>query len=202
MGLCMKHGIAWIETPAADEGRQMRSGQFSAAMRETSLPATSLIDRALLLRSDYRESIAIELSRADLSTIDAFFAIFGHRPGWMKSILILRNALAAPFGLEVSRHRDILSVERKPAYAVGDSLLGWTIFVHTPAELIVGRDNAHLDFRVSILREDAREQPRAVISTICDAHNMFGVAYLKAVLPFHKRGFRWLIARARSSGRL
>ncbi|UFZ06845.1 DUF2867 domain-containing protein [Bradyrhizobium ontarionense] len=156
----------------------------------------------MLLRCDYRESIAIELSRPDLSVVDAFFAIFGHRPGWMKAILILRNALAAPFGLEVSRSRDILSSDRQPAYSEGDSMLGWTVFVHTSDELIVGRDNAHLDFRVSILRNDPTGRARMVISTVCDAHNAFGVVYLKAVLPFHKRGFRWLITRARACGRL
>ncbi|NPV24945.1 DUF2867 domain-containing protein [Bradyrhizobium aeschynomenes] len=180
----------------------MTPGRSSTSIQETSLPVASLIDRALLLRSDYRESMAMELSRSDLSTIDIFFAIFGHRPGWMKAVLILRNTLAAPFGLEVSRGRDILSIQRKPAYSIGEKMLGWTIFVHTADELIVGRDNAHLDFRVSILREHSIGQQRIVISTICDAHNAFGVAYLKAVLPFHKRGFRWLIKRARACGRL
>ncbi|WP_456776534.1 DUF2867 domain-containing protein [Bradyrhizobium sp. USDA 4369] len=162
----------------------------------------SLIDRALLLRCDYCESIPVTLSRPDLSVVDAFFAIFGHRPGWMKAILICRNMLAAPFGLEVSRSRDILSVERQPIYSAGDSMLGWTVFVHTQDELIVGRDNAHLDFRVSLLREDPNAQARMMVSTVCDAHNPFGVIYLKTVLPFHKRGFRWLIKRARACGRL
>ncbi|MGJ4929620.1 DUF2867 domain-containing protein [Bradyrhizobium sp. HKCCYLS2038] len=180
----------------------MRYGRSSTAIQETSFPIVSLIDQALLLRCDYRESIAIDLSRPDVCPVDAFFAIFGHRPGWLKAILIVRNALVAPFGLEVTSRRDLLSVARKSDYAEGESLVGWTIFAHTPDELIVGRNNAHLDFRVSLLRDDPKRQARMVISTVCDAHNAFGVAYLKAVLPFHKRGFRWLISRARAGGRL
>ena len=180
----------------------MTSGRSTTMIQETSLPTTSRIDAALLQRSDYRESIDVALSKLDLSVVDAFFAIFGYRPGWMKAMFILRNMIAFRFGLDVSRTRDVLSVERKPDYVAGDVMLGWTVFVHTRDELIVGRDNTHLDFRVSILRDDAAARAHMVVSTICAAHNAFGISYLRAVLPFHKRGFRWLIRRARSSGRL
>lgn len=180
----------------------MIPGLSATAIQETTLPTTSLIDAALLQRSDYRESIDIALSKPDLSVVDVVFAIFGYRPGWMKAMLILRNMIASLFGLDVSRTRDVLSVQRKPDYVEGEMMFGWTVFVHTPGELIVGRDNTHLDFRVSVLRDDAPGHARMVVSTICAAHNAFGISYLRAVLPFHKLGFRWLIGRARACGRL
>jgi hypothetical protein len=77
------------------------------------------------------------------------------------------------------------------------------VFALTDRELIAGRDDRHLDFRVSILKEPFGDAGAVVtVSTICVTHNWFGKAYLFVVLPFHRVGLKWLIARAGRLGRL
>ena len=50
--------------------------------------------------------------------------------------------------------------------------------------MILGTDDRHLDFRVSILRSEAKDL--VAISTWVRPHNNLGRAYLAMVYPFHR----------------
>ena len=54
----------------------------------------------------------------------------------------------------------------------------------TPDEVILGADDRHLDFRVSVLR--SVEQDLVAISTWVHPHNLAGRLYLTGVYPFHR----------------
>lgn len=133
---------------------------------------------------------------------DIFFALFGHHPGWVKALLQLRNRVASAFGLDVANAADIRNPVQKSAYRVGDAIGPWPIFSLSEQELIAGRDNRHLDFRLSLLREDHAGQATVVVSTICNVHNLSGKIYLFLIVPFHKWGVRQMIARAIRAKRL
>jgi hypothetical protein len=51
----------------------------------------------------------------------------------------------------------------------------------SPSEAILGQEDRHLDFRISLLVD----QQRLTVSTLVRPHNMFGVLYLACILPFH-----------------
>ena len=83
---------------------------------------------------------------------DIFFAVFGHTPLWMKTMLLLRNALARLAGLEVPKVAEIMTPEVKSTYRVGDKIGPWPVFFVGDDEIIAGRDNKHMDFRLSVLK--------------------------------------------------
>jgi hypothetical protein len=85
---------------------------------------------------------------------------------------------------------------------VGDKIGVWPIFALTETELVAGRDNKHLDFRVSVLKETDGGTASVVVSTLCTVHNAFGKLYLFVIIPFHKWGVRRLMRRAIMAGRL
>ena len=95
-----------------------------------------------------------------------------------------------------------MSPHRRLTYTVGDTMGPWPIFSISDNELIVGRDNGHLDFRLSICRERGEQGPTVVVSTICVVHNWFGRAYLFFIVPFHRWGVKYIITRALRAGRL
>ena len=169
---------------------------------ECEVPEASALDRRVVAESCFRDAYRAPLGKPEASVVDIFFAVFGHHPGWMKRLLILRNRFAAAAGLETPRDAEILHPQRRPHYAVGDKIGPWPIFGLTATELIAGRDNKHLDFRLSVLREPAGSPPSAVISTVCTTHNRFGRVYLRCVIPFHRWGVQTLISRALAAGRL
>ena len=169
---------------------------------ECEIPSASVLDRRVIQAAYFRDSYRAPLCRTHASVVDIFFGIFGHHPLWMKIVLIVRNRLARACGLDAPAASEILHVDLKPGYAVGDKIGVWPIFTLTETELIAGRDNKHLDFRLSVLREMDGETPSVVVSTLCTVHNMFGRVYLFVIVPFQKWGVRRLMSRAIIAGRL
>lgn len=162
-------------------------------------PASSLI-AGDVAAADYREAYRLPLSHPDMSLPDLFFALFGHHPGWLKGLLVARHGAGRALGLAGASAGDILHPTPRNIYAVGETIGPWPIFALERNELVVGRDNAHLDFRVSILKEEGGAS--AAVSTLCHARNRMGRAYLALILPFHRAGMRHLLDRAVAAGRL
>lgn len=117
------------------------------------VPAGSALSRDAIARADYRDAYRTTLRRPELAVVDLFFAIFAHRPGWMTALLIARNHAAALAGLETPTTAEIVGMARRPSYAVGEKIGPWPIFFLDADELIAGRDNKHMDFRLSIRKQ-------------------------------------------------
>jgi hypothetical protein len=169
---------------------------------ECDVPRHSALGKDLVERADFRDAYRAPLSRADLSVVEIFFAIFAHRPGWMNLMLTARNKVAALVGLEVPTTSEIVNMEKRDRYLVGEKIGPWPIFFLGPDELIAGRDNKHMDFRVSIMKVHDGTAPSVAVSTLCMVHNKFGQYYLSAVIPVHKFGLRRLMASALAAQRL
>lgn len=165
-------------------------------------PSLSVMQPGFVRAAHFKDSYRVALAAKDASVVEIFLGIFAHRPAWMNIVMVARNQLAALCGLEVPSASEILSPEIRHRYAVGDKIGAWPIFVLSESELIAGRDNKHLDFRLSVLRVTESGHARAVVSTACRVHNGFGRVYLFFVVPFHKWGVRRLIAAAATAGRL
>lgn len=169
---------------------------------ECDVLALSVLDRSLIDVAYFRDSYRAVLNRKSASVVDLFLGIFAHHPLWMKAVLIVRNRIASLCGLEAPTAAEIVNVEIKKSYSVGDKIGVWPIFALTETELVAGRDNKHLDFRVSVLKEVGTETTSVVVSTLCKVHNVFGKIYLFFIVPFHKWGVRRLMSRAIMAGRL
>ena len=169
---------------------------------ECAVPADSAFDKDLVERADYRDAYRAPLRRPDLGIVDIFFAIFAHRPAWMNLMLVARNKAAALAGLETPTTAEVMRPEMRDRYAVGEKIGPWPIFFLGADELIAGRDNAHMDFRLSIKKVQDSSGPGAVVSTLCLTRNRFGRYYLASVIPFHRLGVRKLMANAVAARRL
>jgi len=166
------------------------------------VPLDSILDRQTIDAAYFRDSYRVALSKPDTSVVDIFFGIFGHHPAWIKALLIVRNRIAKLCGLDAPSASQILTTEVKPHYAVGDNIGPWPIFFLSANELIAGRNNRHLDFRLSVLKTAEHDGGNVVVSTICSVHNVYGRVYLFFIVPFHTWGVQFLLARAVRAGRL
>ncbi len=116
------------------------------------IPSTSVLDRRWVEAAYFRDAYRAPLHHTQASVVDIFVAIFAHHPLWMKSILIVRNRIASVCGLDAPTAVEILHPQFKTSYAIGDKIGVWPIFALTATELVAGRDNKHLDFRLSVLK--------------------------------------------------
>jgi hypothetical protein len=120
----------------------------------------------------------------------------------MTAALVARNAAAGLGGLHAPKASEILRFKLKDSYSVGEKIGPWPIFFLGLDELVAGRDNKHMDFRVSVMKVRDAGGPGVVLSTVCSVHNRFGRYYLSSVIPFHKFGVRKLMANAVAARRL
>src|SRR5882762_2491827 len=169
---------------------------------ECDAPSGSVLSRELIEYAYFRDSYRAPLSRSELGIVDVFFGIFAHHPLWMKLLLIVRNKAASLAGLDAPTASEILHADIKDRYVVGGKIGVWPIFSLSEDEVVAGRNNKHLDFRVSVLKLPDGDGSSVVVSTVCTAHNLSGKLYLFFVVPFHRYGVRKLMANALAARRL
>ncbi|MDH6256308.1 DUF2867 domain-containing protein [Bradyrhizobium sp. BR13661] len=169
---------------------------------ECDYPPGSGLSRDLVERAYFHDSYRAALARPELGIVDIFFALFGHTPLWMKLLLIVRNAIAKLVGLEAPSVGEIMSPAIKSEYRVGDKIGPWPIYFIAENEIVAGRNNKHLDFRLSVLEARDGEGPNVIVTTVCTVHNVFGKIYLFFIVPFHRTGVRALISNAVAAKRL
>lgn len=166
------------------------------------LPETSRLTQHLPGHT-YLDSFAVPATRDAQPITDSYLAALGHLPAWFKSLLVLRTTLVAPFGLRGPTRADLdRAPDPRKTYKVGEMILRWTIYDLAEDEIIVGHDDKHLDFRVSVLRDRAVAPNAMVLSTAVRTHNGFGRAYLATIKPFHRYGVKTLLSNAASAARL
>jgi hypothetical protein len=169
---------------------------------ECDVPSTSALSRELIGNAWFHDCYRASLARPQLGIVEIFFALFGHTPIWMKLLLVARNAVARLAGLEAPTVAEIIKPQIRQAYSVGDKIGPWPIFFIGDDEIVAGRDNKHLDFRLSVLKVREGAAANVVVSTICTVHNVFGKIYLFFIIPFHRAGVRSLISNAVAAKRL
>lgn len=165
-------------------------------------PAASGLDRAFVDAAFFADAYQVPLAHAEISVIDVFFAVFGHHPVWLKALLLVRHRVGYWFGLGAATAGEILRPSKKASYRVGENIGPWPIYRLSEAELIAGRNNKHLDFRVSVLKQGSGQSAYAIVSTVCCTHNWFGRLYLRLIAPFHSWGIRGLLLKAAEADRL
>lgn len=139
---------------------------------------------------DYVDSFAGELmsshSNIDISEVGKAFFISG--PKWGKKMFAFRNKVVSLFGLKTGVESDKTQADDHFQCEVGERMGIFTVFEKTENEIILGEDDKHLDFRVSLLFDKTRDdntEKSLTISTTVKFHNWLGVLYFLPVRPFH-----------------
>ena len=147
-----------------------------------SLPPESAIAKAYA-SMNLADAYSIELP-AGASTDPELLArfIFAHQAPWIGRLLAVRDALVAGFGLKTARHLASLNAES------GAGRLGiFRIYSTSPTEVVLGEDDKHLDFRLSVLCSSSPgAKRRLTLSTVVHCHNRLGRLYILLIAPFHR----------------
>ena len=162
--------------------------------RKTGLPPQASI-APLYPGSDLADAYVVALPNAHAAGMDMESlakALFGSQPGWAQKLMVLRDAIVARFGIRTARQ-----MEARPGKRIGI----FRIFAVSDDEIIVGEDDSHLDFRLSVLRHrDAGPHGRITMSSVVHCHNAVGRAYILVIRPFHKLIVQRSLARAVKGG--
>ena len=136
------------------------------------------VDRAALLAgAQFVDAFRIRLEGRALDARNAAQRMMGRSPRWVETLLSLRNALVAPFGLKTSGAGE---------KAAGGLIGIFPVLSETPGRLVAGFDDSHLDFRVVVDVVTAGHGQQVTATTLVRTHNWLGRAYLAIILPFHR----------------
>jgi Protein of unknown function (DUF2867) len=124
--------------------------------------------------------------------------IFTHQPSWIGKLTRVRDVIVACFGLKTSKHLATLAGD-----AENNRVGIFKIYSTNETEIVLGEDDKHLDFRVSVYcsAASAPESGRQLtLSTVVHCHNLLGRAYILVIAPFHRMVVKASLRRAASIG--
>lgn len=116
---------------------------------------------------------------------------FERQSPWVDGLMAVRDSIVSLFGLKTAR---ALRADSDPARTPRVGI--FRIYETLPGEVVLGEDDTHLDFRLSVQRSAG--QLTAV--TVVHCHNLLGRAYIRVIAPFHRIVVRSALNRAAKAG--
>ncbi|MES2884111.1 MAG: DUF2867 domain-containing protein [Pseudomonadota bacterium] len=117
-------------------------------------------------------------------------AVFASPPAWINALMAVRNHVMGWFGVKTS------AAQFAPTATARVGM--FPVVSDSPRHILLGFDDRHLDFRITVSLRDAPEGRTAVtVTTAVLTHNLLGRCYLAAILPFHRRIARYMLSQAR-----
>ncbi|QGZ66921.1 DUF2867 domain-containing protein [Paraburkholderia acidisoli] len=161
--------------------------------RAVAPPAESAL-AASFARAHFVDAYAIALPTGAPTDIDTLAeAVLRDPPEWFRALLAIRDSAMSNFGVKTSR--ELRAAAQRDG---GDHIDFFRVTSRGEHEILLGEDDLHLDFQLSLLRRarghgdtrhagdiaDTRAELVATTAVMC--HNLLGRAYLKAIMPFHR----------------
>jgi hypothetical protein len=139
----------------------------------------------------FADAYEVAVINTAITAEEAAQAIFGHSPAWVGALMKARGVFAKAVGL---KHSDMRSGEQQHGI--------FKVQQRHANEIIIGEDDSHLNFRISVLRAGNADAQTVTVSTAVVTHNALGRAYMFVVKPFHRIIARSMVQRAANAGRL
>lgn len=148
------------------------------------IPAESAIARFYEL-TNLADAYSVKLPAGSITSPEQLARfIFSQQATWIKGLMKIRDALVAGLGLKTSAQLTAPDTHHD-AERVGI----FKIYSATEREIVLGEDDKHLDFRLSVLCPapvDRADERRLVLSTVVHCHNRLGRVYIFLIAPFHR----------------
>ena len=116
--------------------------------------------------------------------------VLNQAPGWVNTLMRLRNRIVKVFGLKTSMPDDY-----NTEYKVGGYVSFFKIYAIEAQRVILGANDKHLNFRLAI---DKTTSPKynIKVATLVEYNNRFGRVYMAIVKPFHKLVLKSMVRKA------
>lgn len=153
-------------------------------VEQIDIPRDSLI-ASVFPQVDYADAYRVRLPPGAPSDIETLTRLaLGATPGWIHALMALRDRIARIAGLKTTPH-DQGEPARAPLQP-GSALGIFRVFARSADELLLGEDDRHLDFRLSVLRQSDGAADWVIVSTVVRFNNWLGRAYFLPVRPLHQ----------------
>jgi len=186
-GLMTTHKTPSEPTDSPTRAPDQRGGK-GKQVRRTTPPSESVV-ASWYKNASLLDSYSIDLSASEQSSMRVLATLtVGNPPAWQKALIAVRDAMVTPFGLKTS---GTVRASRDSNERVDFFPVQW----EGRDEIVLGADDRHLDFRLSLLRRLSPTGTLLIATTVVHSHNALGFTYLNAIRPFHHLVVRANLAR-------
>ncbi|MCU0431698.1 MAG: DUF2867 domain-containing protein [Cytophagaceae bacterium] len=153
--------------------------------RPSQLPTESVLQKELD-QFDYLDAFE-ESFKTDTPITSSQLGIlfFTTAPAWVEKLFIIRNTIVSLVGLKTSGNSDKEKLLREFRCEPGQRLGLFKVFSKTENEVVMGEDDVHLNFRISLFISLESNQ-HVTITTLVKRNNRFGRLYFYLIKPFHR----------------
>ena len=158
---------------------------------KANLPNNSILNNSHK-KDDYVDSFQGVLNDYGnkITSVDIGKAFFSSGPKWIGKLFNIRNKIVSVFGLKTSenlvdRQQQLENFKCEP----GEQFGFFKVYNKTANEIVLGEDDIHLNFRISLFVDNTKTdntKKDLTISTTVEFNNWFGRLYFLPVRPFHK----------------
>jgi hypothetical protein len=167
-------------------------------VKTVALPTQSVV-ATIYKSTNLADAFAVQLPVGTSSDPDVLWRfLIAHQPSWIGWLTNIRDAIVACFGLKTAKHLATLSGE-----ADADRIGIFKVYGRSDTEIVLGEDDKHLDFRLSVLHTPDLSPTRGgqlTVSTVVHCNNLLGRAYLLVIAPFHRQVVKASLRRAAHIG--
>ena len=135
----------------------------------------------------YEGMVTDEHNRASIEAFGRLFLKPG--PKWVDWLFVLRNRIVSVFGLKTPSNRMDADSLNKLEFEPGKQAGLFRVFSIAENEIVLGEDDKHLKFRVSLFLDGGKSNQQQKVVTVTTAvvfNSWFGRLYFIPVKPFHK----------------
>lgn len=148
------------------------------------VPAQSAV-AAVYASTNLADAFAVQLpfgTSSDPEVLSRF--LLAQQPRWIGWLTSVRDAIVVCLGLKTAKHLATLSSSGR-----SDRIGIFRVYGKSDTEVVLGEDDKHLDFRLSVLRTPGASPTlggQLTVSTVVHCHNLLGRVYIGVIAPFHR----------------
>ncbi|MFF5994654.1 MULTISPECIES: DUF2867 domain-containing protein [unclassified Lysinibacillus] len=145
------------------------------------MPSDSLIYK---IPYHYYDAYEGFIAKNEVSIEQVTLAFFKSSPKWINSLFRLRNNIVKYLGLKTTNvnRLDLSEEDIEPGHSIGL----FNIIEKCQREIILGENDKHLNFRVSIFIFKKENGHNIIVSTSVQFQNFFGNIYFQFIKLFHR----------------
>ena len=152
-------------------------------VKPVALPAQSAV-ATVYESTNLADAFSIQLPLGTSSDPEVLWRfLILQQPTWIGWLTNVRDPIVACFGLKTAKH--LATFE-----ANADRIGIFKVYSKSETEIVLGEDDKHLDFRLSVLRTPGLSPSlggQLTVSTVVHCNNLLGRAYLLVIAPFHRQ---------------
>lgn len=153
-------------------------------VQQVPVPGDSLLSQ-VAKSAHYEDTFLMRVPEGSFRDVDALARACVRLPNWVGTLMRLRNALVAPFGLKTGDGPPKRASPER--FTPGDYAGIFHVLARNDEELLLGEDDRHLDFRFSLRLHEVAGFQDVFATTTVHFHNLWGRLYFLFVAPVHRR---------------